>query len=420
MSYAWTFGNGQTATGPTASTTYTSAGSYTIRLTVTDDAGVSRSTTRSIIVSNANQRPNAAFTAIPTSGPAPLLVSVDAGGSSDPDGVISNYSWNFGNGATATGLRTQTTYTTPGIYVITLTVTDNRGGTATATETVVVDPPQTVTDRVRLSSVGGFVYNYEGGAAGNLRVVTDAFGVVNVTGSGEYVGQGGSTARVTVGLERFLWFNAYSGGVRIVDPGNAKHERLRQRVPAAAVAAVGHVGARLGRREPGRRRQLQPHVHGRRPGMNVTAPHRSTARTARSLLLAVLSVAAVVLIACTPPDSGGTPGGGGVTTTIPGTTSSTVPGSTSTSTPPGGGNASTVTAGRQHSCVRRANATVACWGNNSFGQLGNGTTTPSAVPVTVTGLTDVVSLDAGGFHTCAVRDRRHRRVLGSEQLGSAR
>ena len=222
VSYAWVFGNGQTASGPTASTTYTSAGSYTVRLTVTDDAGVSRSTTRSIIVSAANQRPTAGFTAIPTSGPAPLLVSVDAGSSSDPDGVISNYSWNFGNGATGTGLRTQTTYTTPGIYVITLTVTDNRGGTATATETVVVDPPQTVTDRVRLSSVGGFVYNYEGSTAGNLRVATDAFGVVTVTGSGEYVGQGGSNARVTVQLERFLWFNAYSGGVRVADPGNAR------------------------------------------------------------------------------------------------------------------------------------------------------------------------------------------------------
>ena len=221
VSYAWTFGNGQTATGPTASVSYTTAGSYTIRLTVTDDAGVSRSVTRSIIVSTANQRPTASFTAIPTSGPAPLLVSVDAGGSTDPDGVISNYSWNFGNGATSTGLRTQTTYTTPGIYVITLTVTDNRGGTATSTETVVVDPPQTVTDRVRLSSVGAFAYNYEGAAAGNLRVATDAFGVVTVTGSGEYVGQGGSTARVTVQLERFLWFNAYSGGVRVADPGNA-------------------------------------------------------------------------------------------------------------------------------------------------------------------------------------------------------
>ena len=222
VSYAWNFGNGQTSSSPTASTTYTSQGSYTIRLTVTDDAGVSRSVTRSIIVGAANQRPNAMFSAIPTSGPAPLLVSVDATGSNDPDGQIASYAWNFGNGATGTGLRTQTTYTTPGIYVITLTVTDNRGATSTATETVVVDPPQTVTDRVRLSSTGGFVYDYEGNAPGNLKVNLDAFGVVSVRGAAEYVGQGGSVATVAVTLDRFLVFNAYSGTVRVTDPGNVR------------------------------------------------------------------------------------------------------------------------------------------------------------------------------------------------------
>ena len=118
--------------------------------------------------------------------------------------------------------------------------------------------------------------------------------------------------------------------------------------------------------------------------MSTAAPHRGTAGTARSLLLAVLAVTAVVLIACTPPDSGGgTPGG--VTTTLPGTTTTTAPGgsTTTTTTPPGGGTASTVTAGRQHSCVRKANATVACWGNNSFGQLGNGATDDQNAPVSV-------------------------------------
>ncbi len=63
-----------------------------------------------------------------------------------------------------------------------------------------------------------------------------------------------------------------------------------------------------------------------------------------------------------------------------------------------------VTTGLNHSCALRNDGTVACWGRNDFGQLGNGTFTNSEVPVTVTGLTDAVSLgDAGYYHQCAVR-----------------
>jgi hypothetical protein len=46
---------------------------------------------------------------------------------------------------------------------------------------------------------------------------------------------------------------------------------------------------------------------------------------------------------------------------------------------------------------------VKCWGNNAFGELGDGTTTDSAVPVGVVGLgSGVLSASAGGFHSCAV------------------
>jgi alpha-tubulin suppressor-like RCC1 family protein len=64
-----------------------------------------------------------------------------------------------------------------------------------------------------------------------------------------------------------------------------------------------------------------------------------------------------------------------------------------------------VAAGQQHSCARRANGTVVCWGGNSFGQLGAGSAAGAMAlsPVAVVGLTDAVEVAAGHFHTCARR-----------------
>jgi alpha-tubulin suppressor-like RCC1 family protein len=58
-------------------------------------------------------------------------------------------------------------------------------------------------------------------------------------------------------------------------------------------------------------------------------------------------------------------------------------------------------------CLRRADGSVACWGDNSFGQLGDGTTDDSATPVEVMGVDDAIDIAAGGsaaFHACAVRE----------------
>ena len=60
-----------------------------------------------------------------------------------------------------------------------------------------------------------------------------------------------------------------------------------------------------------------------------------------------------------------------------------------------------VATGGAHACALHTDGTVTCWGDNSEGQLGDGTFVSSTRPVTVSGLSDAVSLRAGSAHTCA-------------------
>ena len=87
----------------------------------------------------ANVPPTAAFTA----NCGGLSCTVDATASTDSDGSIASYAWNFGDGTTGTGATATHAYGAAGTYTITLTVTDNRGGTATTTRSVTVSVPTT-------------------------------------------------------------------------------------------------------------------------------------------------------------------------------------------------------------------------------------------------------------------------------------
>ena len=58
--------------------------------------------------------------------------------------------------------------------------------------------------------------------------------------------------------------------------------------------------------------------------------------------------------------------------------------------------------GSAHSCALLADQTVACWGYNYYGELGNGTNVNSNMPVKVSGLTGVMAIAAGNFFNCAL------------------
>ncbi len=65
-------------------------------------------------------------------------------------------------------------------------------------------------------------------------------------------------------------------------------------------------------------------------------------------------------------------------------------------------NATAVSAGEQFSCVLLATGGVKCWGGRQYGGLGDGTSSGSAVPVTVSGIATAKAISVGGFHGCAL------------------
>lgn len=86
--------------------------------------------------------PTAAFTHTPQAGKPPLNVSFDASTSSDSDGTIVSYTWDFGDGSFGSGVKTTHTYYQKEVYTVTLTVVDNDGLSGTAQGYVYVsDPP---------------------------------------------------------------------------------------------------------------------------------------------------------------------------------------------------------------------------------------------------------------------------------------
>ncbi|MFL6098639.1 MAG: PKD domain-containing protein [Actinomycetales bacterium] len=131
--YSWSFGDGGTDTsGATPPThVYPSAGTRTVSLTVTDSDGATATTTQQVTATNT--APTAALTV--TCPPSSLTCTVDASGSGDPDGTISTYAFDFGDGQSQSGPDAVVphTYASPGLDTVKVTVTDNVGATATAT-----------------------------------------------------------------------------------------------------------------------------------------------------------------------------------------------------------------------------------------------------------------------------------------------
>lgn len=105
----------------------------------------------------ANGRPNRPPVAEASAEIHGFDLTVDGSASSDPDGPLTSWAWDFGDGTTGTGVQATHTYAAPGTYTVTLTVTDDEG--ETAQDTVQVEataPAEFATDDFERSVAGGW------------------------------------------------------------------------------------------------------------------------------------------------------------------------------------------------------------------------------------------------------------------------
>jgi hypothetical protein len=116
---------------------YAAPGAYKVTMTAKDSltGATAPPAERTIVV---NDQPTASFTASPNPTTPGSGVGFNGSASSDPDGSIVTYSWQFGDGGTGGGVTPSHAYTVAGTYVVSLTATDSAGVTSTATHAVTV------------------------------------------------------------------------------------------------------------------------------------------------------------------------------------------------------------------------------------------------------------------------------------------
>lgn len=134
-SYAWDFGDGTTSTAAAPSHTYTSLGSYTVRLIATSANGCKDTLIKPNYI--VLQNPVVTISATPAGGCIPFTSVFSVSSTA----TITSYSWTFGDGGTGTGSNPSHTYTTSGSFPVTLTYQTANGCTGTASIVVGAGTP---------------------------------------------------------------------------------------------------------------------------------------------------------------------------------------------------------------------------------------------------------------------------------------
>ena len=137
LTYSWDFGDGSTGIGINPSHAYKAGGTYTVTLIVNDGKIDSVPSITTATITEVNDAP------VANAGPDKTafvngIITFNGSGSYDIDGNINSYDWDFGDGATGTGVTTTHAYSSSGNYIATLTVTDNAGATGSDTLLVIV------------------------------------------------------------------------------------------------------------------------------------------------------------------------------------------------------------------------------------------------------------------------------------------
>jgi PKD repeat protein len=192
-----------------------------------------------------NQLPVAVISATPSSGTAPLAVAFSSAGSSDPDGSIVSYAWNFGDGTTSSAANPSKTYSSAGTFTATLTVTDHRGGTGTASKTITVQANPAATmfvSAMSMQAVKAGAGSYAQGTVTVMRV--DGQPMAGATVSVQWTGLVKATASGTTDASGNVVFKSKtvrkSGTITLtvtnVVKSGATYDKSRNVVSSASVA----------------------------------------------------------------------------------------------------------------------------------------------------------------------------------------
>jgi PKD repeat protein len=225
--YEWDLdGNGSyetnAGTSATTSKAFATPGDRTVGLRVTDNNGATATSSQTVSIQN--RAPTASFTPTPGTALTGAPISFAAGASSDPDGTIAKYEWDFdGNGSYETDsgstATTSHSFAAAGVVTVGLRVSDNSGTTATTTGTVTIQnsPPAAAFNATPNPAPTGTAVAYD--ASGSK----DSDGAVakyewDLDGNGTYETDTGTTASAS---SSYATAGNRTIGLRVTDDSGA-------------------------------------------------------------------------------------------------------------------------------------------------------------------------------------------------------